>query len=271
MNNIHGGYATEMGEEKCIVPHELIIEIASKDIPTIQMIDLPGIRESPESLRQATKQLAYHYSSKPEAIILCVVPATSSRLESSQAMGIVQELRRSDRTICVLTKCDEINMAKDVQRKKLVQRLTSRECEHDLACIVGVKNRDTCEEEDDKSNGTDDAEDSLVRRNANVDSDEDDDDDSDYEPGDGEEEDEESKGTDDAEDSLIRGNTDDVDSDEDDDNDSDYEPGDGEEEEDEEVYILDESRNCCIEDVPKPPFGGKFASCFARTSHHFAP
>ena len=161
MNEIHASYAREMGKDKCVAPHELIIDISSKDVPTIEVVDLPGIREAPEDLRQATKDLAYQYASKPETLILCVVPATSPRLESSQAMGIVQELGRSDRTVCVLTKCDEINVAKEVQLKKMVQRLMNLGNEHNLACVAGIKNRDTCEEgeeDEGKEEGDEDRE-----------------------------------------------------------------------------------------------------------------
>ena len=152
MNQIHDEYAEQLGMPKCVVPHELVINIASPDVPTLEIVDLPGIREAPEDLRAATKELAYEYARKPEFILLCVVPATSQRLQSSQAMGIVQELGRAERTVCVLTKCDEVNVSKSTQLQRLTHRIKQQESDfgNELAAIVGVKNRDTVEEEEEE-------------------------------------------------------------------------------------------------------------------------
>jgi len=152
MDKIHDKYAAKHGKTKCVVPHELIIKISSPDVPTLEIVDLPGIREAPEDLRAATKEIAYSYTRRPETIVLCVVPATSQRLQSSQAMGIVQELKRAERTVCVLTKCDEVNVSKSTQLQRLTQRIkqTDSDLGVELAAVVGVKNRDTVEEEEER-------------------------------------------------------------------------------------------------------------------------
>ena len=74
----------------------------------MELVDLPGIRETPEDMKQATKNLAMQYAEQPENVVLCVVEATRSRLVSSQAFGITKKLERSARIVYVLTKCDEV-------------------------------------------------------------------------------------------------------------------------------------------------------------------
>lgn len=110
-----------------------------------------GIREQPEEMRDATKALCYKYVRSPATVVLCVVPATVPQLQSSQAVGIVHELGRAAASVCVISKCDDVNVSKDGPRRKLVQRL-ARPADDDeaddlpMAHVVGVMNRDTAEE-----------------------------------------------------------------------------------------------------------------------------
>eukprot|EP00873_Tetraselmis_striata_P041289 jgi/Tetstr1/461553/TSEL_006659.t1 len=155
MDKVHDLFAAKRQVKRCIVEHELTVSISSTHVPTMEIVDLPGIREFPEDMRAATRSLAQSYASNPTCILLCVVPATTARLESSQAMGIVQELRCASRTVCVLSKCDEVNVSKESNLRKMRERITDPavECDPPLACVVGLKNRDTDEEAGNKTPG----------------------------------------------------------------------------------------------------------------------
>mmetsp|Transcript_3181 Transcript_3181/g.7987 ORF Transcript_3181/g.7987 Transcript_3181/m.7987 type:complete len:658 (+) Transcript_3181:394-2367(+) len=153
MDKVHDLFAAKRSVKHCIVEHELTVSISSEHVPTMEIVDLPGIREFPEDMRAATRSLAQSYASNPTCILLCVVPATTARLESSQAMGIVQELRGASRTVCVLSKCDEVNVSKESNLRKMRERIIDPavECDPPLACVVGLKNRDTDEEAENKT------------------------------------------------------------------------------------------------------------------------
>eukprot|EP00873_Tetraselmis_striata_P010351 jgi/Tetstr1/430615/TSEL_001987.t1 len=151
MDRVHRHFAEAEGKAAVVVPHELLVEIGSPHVPTMELVDLPGIREQPEEMRDATKALCYKYVRSPATVVLCVVPATVPQLQSSQAVGIVHELGRAAASVCVISKCDDVNVSKDGPRRKLVQRL-ARPADDDetgdltMAHVVGVMNRDTAEE-----------------------------------------------------------------------------------------------------------------------------
>ena len=107
MNAIHDKYAAVQGKTVCVVPHELTVHLQSSNVPTMDLVDLPGIRETPEHMKQDTRDLVMQYTKQPENVVLCVVEATKSRLVSSQAFGITKQLERPARILYVLTKCDE--------------------------------------------------------------------------------------------------------------------------------------------------------------------
>lgn len=56
----------------------LVVKIARPGLPRLSLVDLPGIREVSESMREATKQLTRHYVSDANTVVLCVVSATKT-------------------------------------------------------------------------------------------------------------------------------------------------------------------------------------------------
>lgn len=152
MNAIHDRYATGRGKQTCVVPHELTVHIHSSDVPTMEIVDLPGIRETPEDMREATRQLAKEYAQQPTNIVLCVVPAQQQRLVSSQAVGIVEQIGQTavKRTMSVLTKCDKVSVTRTRDMSLLTDRIAGRSRECGIVRLIGVINRDVEDEEQEE-------------------------------------------------------------------------------------------------------------------------
>lgn len=87
-----------------LLDQELEVEVHSPDVPTLELIDLPGIVEMPANLRDATRAMTKRYMEQPNNLILCTVMANYPCLCNSQAMGLVCELKVESRTIALLTK-----------------------------------------------------------------------------------------------------------------------------------------------------------------------
>ena len=78
------------------------------DVPTLELVDLPGIREYPPELREQSKQLVSKYLAEPNSMFICVVPAPAMRLPAVQAIGMVHDSRRHRDTILALTQVDQV-------------------------------------------------------------------------------------------------------------------------------------------------------------------
>lgn len=76
------------------------------DVPTLELVDLPGIQTFPEDSRKSTTNLVHNYLSKPDTLILCVVDATIPSLDSSIAMQMIRDANKLPNTILALTKSD---------------------------------------------------------------------------------------------------------------------------------------------------------------------
>ena len=59
-----------------IVDRELVIKIARPGLPQLSLVDLPGIREVSERMREASKRVTQRYVSDENTLVLCVVSAT---------------------------------------------------------------------------------------------------------------------------------------------------------------------------------------------------
>lgn len=70
---------------------ELHVTVSSPDVPELELVDLPGIREYPPKTRDTTKRLVQNYISQTDSIVLWVVPATSPRVTGNQAIGMVKD------------------------------------------------------------------------------------------------------------------------------------------------------------------------------------
>ena len=91
-----------------ILEDELNIKFYHPNVFNYTFYDLPGIREFPETLRVQTKNITNKYINKPNTIIICVVPATSTRLTSNQALGMVIDSKKCNDCIIALTMVDKL-------------------------------------------------------------------------------------------------------------------------------------------------------------------
>ena len=93
-----------------ISDEELIIEITDENLPNFEFYDLPGIRTYPKETAIATINLCKKYLSADNSIILCVVPATTTRLTSCQSIALISEMGLQQNCILALTMADRLQM-----------------------------------------------------------------------------------------------------------------------------------------------------------------
>eukprot|EP00965_Chrysotila_dentata_P231870 6198612-Pleurochrysis_carterae.AAC.1 len=89
----------------------LTIEIRKRSVPTLEMIDLPGIvaasvNGEPSDMMQRTRNITDKYLRCEDTIVIAVVPANTTRVRDSQAMQMVQANQKENVTLGVLAKCD---------------------------------------------------------------------------------------------------------------------------------------------------------------------
>ena len=87
-----------------VVMQELEVELCSPEVPNLEVIDLPGIVASPPDLAQATVHLTRRYLGDRYTLVLCMVPASTPSLRTSQAIAMVEQTPGAKaRTIVALT------------------------------------------------------------------------------------------------------------------------------------------------------------------------
>ena len=114
-----------------------------EDVPTLDLVDLPGVRASPAAAAKTSEELVRKYLGDPGTMVLLVVPATQSSFLNDKAMEIVRDLKQSTRTILALTKCDDVNP--DTVEELLTDRILKKgaglqQGEKFFGC-VGIINR----------------------------------------------------------------------------------------------------------------------------------
>eukprot|EP00965_Chrysotila_dentata_P166100 5484254-Pleurochrysis_carterae.AAC.1 len=147
-----------------VIDEPLTIEVRKKSVPTLEMIDLPGvvaasIAGEPSDMMQRTRNITEKYLRCEDTIVVAVVPANITRVRDSQAMQMIQANRKEDITIGVLAKCDLSYDPRFKQHKQstpywqLEKRLAG-EADDMISLSNGwlaVKNRDTQIEEEETS------------------------------------------------------------------------------------------------------------------------
>jgi GTP-binding protein EngB required for normal cell division len=109
------------GESMGISAKEINIKFYSPDVTDLNFIDLPGLtmiactdRGQPKDIKEQIQNLIANYISKPNTIILCVMPARED-LETDMALELVKKYdNHCKRTIGVLTKVDLMNTTSDI-------------------------------------------------------------------------------------------------------------------------------------------------------------
>ena len=107
--------------------HSLILHVRSPNIPTLDLVDLPGVvvcaaDGEPEDMPQQTKRLVDEHIDQHGAhsVFLAIVDATTAP-NSAAGMQILREKGMLDKTVGVITKCDELCTKQ--QKTKLLNRL----------------------------------------------------------------------------------------------------------------------------------------------------
>lgn len=139
-----------------VTDQQLTIEVRKASVPTLDLIDLPGIvaasvEGEPADMMTRTRSITESYMRQPDTIVVVVVPANITRVRDSQAIQLVQECAKQEVTLGVLAKADLAHDPRYKQRKQaspyweLSQRLAGEA--DDMVALpngwVAVKNRDT--------------------------------------------------------------------------------------------------------------------------------
>jgi len=92
----------------------IILEVQSPHVPSLDLVDLPGVvtaasANEPEDMPQQTRALVEEHirANHQHSLFLCVVQATMAP-NASTGMQMLQQLGLLDRTIGVITMCDEL-------------------------------------------------------------------------------------------------------------------------------------------------------------------
>lgn len=89
-----------------IVEDELYIKISNEYVINSTFYDLPGIIEYPAEMRDKSKNIINKYINKPNTLIICVIPANTQRLNSNQALGMINDANKTKDCIICLTMVD---------------------------------------------------------------------------------------------------------------------------------------------------------------------
>jgi GTPase SAR1 family protein len=89
-----------------IVEDELYIKICNEYVINSTFYDLPGIIEYPAEMRDKSKNIINKYITQPNTLIICVIPANTTRLTSNQALGMVNDANKTKDCIIALTMVD---------------------------------------------------------------------------------------------------------------------------------------------------------------------
>mmetsp|Transcript_19076 Transcript_19076/g.33935 ORF Transcript_19076/g.33935 Transcript_19076/m.33935 type:complete len:1089 (-) Transcript_19076:138-3404(-) len=126
--------------------HEIQVEIRTPSVPTLDLIDLPGIVSYPENVHQATIELTERMIRQEQALVLLVASAQARSLRNNRVFPI---LRRANKPIVlVLTFLDHLQG----QRPLLLKRLSGQgdlPSGIEFSRVVPVVNRDS--EENDEN------------------------------------------------------------------------------------------------------------------------
>jgi hypothetical protein len=89
-----------------IIDHELYIKISNQYVINSTFYDLPGIIEYPADMRDKSKNIINKYINQPNTLIICVIPANTTRLTANQALGMVNDANKTKDCLIALTMVD---------------------------------------------------------------------------------------------------------------------------------------------------------------------
>ena len=120
------------------------------DVPTVELVDLPGLQNLPAEAAEKSVEVVKKFMRRddPETLVLCVIPADCSSLDSSTALSMVHDCRNASSAIVALTKADKVDLSDpdDIKNQLFLPLLRGHgspelECLHSLAGCVAVSSR----------------------------------------------------------------------------------------------------------------------------------
>ena len=137
--------ATIMNKIEGIIEDELYVKICNEYVINSTFYDLPGIIEYPAEMRDKSKNIINKYINQPNTLIICVIPANTTRLTANQALGMVNDANKTKDCIIALTMVDllhndDIELFTDriLLRNNEVQKLNIKK----IIGIISHKNKD---------------------------------------------------------------------------------------------------------------------------------
>ncbi|GBG25638.1 Interferon-induced GTP-binding protein Mx1 [Hondaea fermentalgiana] len=125
---------------KVVIDREVQIEIRAPSVPTIDLVDLPGIVAAPDHARQATTHITQRMLAQEHVLVLAVVSAQSEALNSNGIWPLLHEANKP--SIVVLTRVDLEGGEEDL-RARLERDPAVMPDDVRIDFVVPVANRDT--------------------------------------------------------------------------------------------------------------------------------
>ena len=129
-----------------IIDDELHILFQNSNVITSTYYDLPGIIEYPDELRQKSKAIVNKYIIQANTLIICVIPASTPRLTSNQALGLIIDAKKTKDCIIALSMVDLLH---DDDMETFINRIIMKSDEINnlnIHNIIGLSNNKKIDE-----------------------------------------------------------------------------------------------------------------------------
>ena len=129
-----------------IIDDELHILFQNSYVITSTYYDLPGIIEYPDELRQKSKAIVNKYIIQENTLIICVIPASTPRLTSNQALGLIIDAKKTKDCIIALSMVDLLH---DDDMETFINRIIMKSDEINnlnIHNIIGLSNNKKIDE-----------------------------------------------------------------------------------------------------------------------------
>ena len=113
------------------------------EVPSCEIIDLPGIKVFPAEESVSSTALLSKYVRDASTVVLCVVDAASTSLCGSRALKKVRDMNKLPQTILVLSKSDLVKSEAEVEKRifdPLLGKSADSQYLHGIAGCVAVAN-----------------------------------------------------------------------------------------------------------------------------------
>ena len=121
---------------KTISFDEIVIELNDDSLPTFEFYDLPGIVAYPADISELTYKLCEKYICQKDVIILCVIPATITRITSYQPISLIKKYKKEQNTIICLTMSDRVQ--EENIEDLIIKRITKTTDEYNADEFAGT-------------------------------------------------------------------------------------------------------------------------------------